>query len=97
PSQPQAVQTPPPALPAPPPANTGDALTAEQVLHKLNEVAFSRGLYNTTPAHPEIIEAVGSVLARASTDPRYAMRRPTLLPQLMSALRDSDTSRRELA
>jgi HD-like signal output (HDOD) protein len=97
PPQPQAVQTPPAALPAPAPADSADVLTTEQVLHKLNEVAFSRGLHNTTPAHPEIIEAVGSVLSRASTDPRYAMRRPTLLPQLMNALRDSDTSRRELA
>jgi HD-like signal output (HDOD) protein len=97
PPQPQAVQTPPAALPAPAAADAADALTTEQVLHKLNEVAFSRELYNTTPAHPEIIEAVGGVLSRAATDPRYAVRRPTLLPQLMSALRDSDTSRRELA
>jgi HD-like signal output (HDOD) protein len=97
PPPPQAVQAPPPALAAPPAAASPDALTTEQALHKLNEVAFSRGLQNTTPAHPEIIEAVGSVLSRAATDPRYAVRRPTLLPQLMSALRDSDTSRRELA
>jgi HD-like signal output (HDOD) protein len=94
---PEAVQTPPAALPAPAPADAGEALTSEQVLHKLNEVAFSRGLYNATPAHPEVMEAVGAVLSRASTDPRYAMRRPSLLPQLMNALRDSDTSRREIS
>jgi HD-like signal output (HDOD) protein len=89
------VEVPAPALPAPQP-NAAGALTADQLLHKLNELAFARTLPNA-PAHPEIIEAVGTALAQAATDPRYAPRRPMLLPQLMRAMNDSDTSRRELS
>lgn len=96
PPMPDPVPVPPPALPAPT-VDTSGVLSAEQVLHKLNELAFARGVQNATPAHPEVIQAVNGVLVRAATDPRYAVRRPMLLPQLMNALHDSDTSRRELA
>jgi HD-like signal output (HDOD) protein len=91
---PLPLEAPVPALPAP---AALDALTSEQVLHKLNELAFARELQNTTPAHQEIIDAVGRVTETAATDPRYAPRRPLLLPQLMRAVNDTDTSRRELA
>jgi HD-like signal output (HDOD) protein len=91
---PRPLQAPPPALPAP---QASDGLTSEQVLHKLNELAFARELQSTAPAHPEIIEAVTQVLETAANDPRYAPRRPMLLPQLMRAVNDTDTSRRELA
>jgi HD-like signal output (HDOD) protein len=94
---PQPVQTKPvetAALPAP----AGEpALTSEQVLHKLYELAFARELKTTVPAHQDIIAAVGSALETAATDPRYAPRRPMLLPQLLRAVNDTETSRRELA
>ena len=82
------------ALSAPAPA---DALTTDQVLHKLYELAFSRELETTAPAHQEIIDVVGRMSESAATDPRYAPRRPMLLPQLLRAVNDTDTSRRELA
>jgi HD-like signal output (HDOD) protein len=85
-----------PALPAPP-AEISGGLTSEDVFLKLNELAFSRDLRGAAPAHPEVIESVTNVLRTAATDPRYAPRRPMLLPQLMQAVNDTDTSRRELA
>jgi HD-like signal output (HDOD) protein len=85
-----------PALPAPS-ADSSGGLGSEEVLLKLNELAFSRDLRDATPAHPEVIESVTNVLRSAATDPRYAPRRPMLLPQLMQAVNDTDTSRRELA
>ncbi len=47
--------------------------------------------------HDEIIAAVGRALETAATEPKYAPRRPMLLPQLMKAVNDTDTSRRELS
>ena len=85
-----------PALPAPAPSANAP-LTAEQVLHKLNELAFARELPRIAASHPEVIEAVKGILESAATDPRYAPRRPMLLPQLLRAANDTDTSRRELA
>ncbi|HEU4624416.1 MAG TPA: HDOD domain-containing protein [Steroidobacteraceae bacterium] len=93
----EAEPAPAPTAPAlAPPADAG-TLTHDQVLHKLNELAFSRELKSNTPAHREVIEAVGTVLETAATDPRYAPRRPMLLPQLLRAVNDTETSRRELA
>jgi HD-like signal output (HDOD) protein len=94
PPRPVPVQT--PALPAPAPDTSG-ALTSDQVLHKLNELAFARELQTAAPAHQEVIEAVRGVLESAATDPRYAPRRPMLLPQLLRAVNDTETSRRELS
>ncbi len=85
-----------PRLPAPAPGLDG-ALTSAQVLHKLNELAFGREVTGGKPAHPEVLEAVGNALETAATDPRYAPRRPMLLPQLLRAVNDTETSRRELS
>src|SRR6478752_5992643 len=87
----------PPQLPAPPEADGGPVLSVEEVLHKLNELAFARSLTTSAGGHDEIIAAVGTALETAATEPRYAPRRPMLLPQLMKAVNDTDTSRRELS
>jgi HD-like signal output (HDOD) protein len=99
---PARAEVPPPALPAPaaagtPAADAAPALTSDEVLHKLNELAFARELSSPNAAHAEVAAKVASVLATAATEPRYAPRRPLLLPQLLRAVSDSDTSRRELA
>jgi HD-like signal output (HDOD) protein len=91
---PKKAAAPVAALPAP---DGAPALTHDEVLLKLNEVAFSRELKGKAPAHQEVIDAVGTVLDTAATDPRYAPRRPMLLPQLLRAVNDTETSRRELA
>jgi len=90
--------TAPAALPAPTPTPDGaPALTAEQALHKLNELAFGRELGTPAPQHAEIVAAAENALQTAATEPKYAPRRPMLLPQLLRAVSDSDTSRRELS
>lgn len=91
-----APVVPVPALPAPEGSATS-ALTAEQVLHKLNEIAFGRELAAPAPQHAEIMAAAERALETAATEPKYAPRRPMLLPQLLRAVSDNDTSRRELS
>jgi HD-like signal output (HDOD) protein len=88
---------PPAALPAPEIPPRTAYLTVEAVLHKLNEVAFSRSLTTSAAGHDEIVAAVTEACATAVNEPRYAPRRPALLPQLVQAVNDTDTSRRELA
>ncbi|MEP7245304.1 MAG: HDOD domain-containing protein [Gammaproteobacteria bacterium] len=93
------IEVPPPALPAPAAAaaDGAPALTSAEVLHKLNELAFARELASPSGAHEGVAEAVRGALTTAATEPRYAPRRPMLLPQLMRAVGDSGTSRRELS
>jgi HD-like signal output (HDOD) protein len=92
-----AASAPPPALPAPREAETGPVLSVDEVLHKLNELAFARTLTTSAGGHDEIIAAVTAALETAANEPKYAPRRPMLLPQLMKAVNDTDTSRRELS
>lgn len=92
------TEVPPPALPAPEePDTAGPALSVDTVLHKLNELAFSRSLTTSVAGHEDISGAVTKALETAANEPRYAPRRPMLLPELMRAVSDADTSRRELA
>jgi HD-like signal output (HDOD) protein len=90
-----------PSLPAPSVVETdasgGPVLSVDEVLHKLNELAFARTLTTSAGGHDEIIAAVTSTLDTAANEPKYAPRRPMLLPQLMKAVNDTDTSRRELS
>src|SRR5262245_40389371 len=85
--------------PPPPPAAQpeGPVLGVDEVLHKLNELAFARTLTTSAGGHDEIIAAVTDALETAVNEPKYAPRRPMLLPQLMKAVNDTDTSRRELS
>ncbi len=92
----QAVKA-PPQLPAPQESGTESVLSVDEVLHKLNELAFARTLTTSAGGHDEIIAAVDAVLETAAEQPKYAPRRPMLLPQLMKAVNDTDTSRRELS
>jgi len=87
------------SLPAPATeAPTGPVISVDGVLHKLNELAFARSLTTSASGHDEIIAAVGAAIANgAATESKYAPRRPTLLPQLIKAVNDTDTSRRELS
>ncbi len=83
-----------PALPAP----TARALGREEVRQRLYELALAAQLADSVPAeHIKLVSAVAGKLHTAATDPRYAPRRPMLLPQLLRAVNDSETTRRELA
>lgn len=97
------VAVPAPAHALPPASASGpvaeSALSAAQVFERLHELAFA--VSPLTPVVPERLAAlesdVRSVLESVATEPRYAPRRPLLLPQLMRAIHDDDVSRRELA
>jgi HD-like signal output (HDOD) protein len=93
----QGANAPPPALAAPSEAGAGPVLSVDEVLHKLNELAFARTLTTSAGGHDEIMAAVTAALETAANEPKYAPRRPMLLPQLMKAVNDTDTSRRELS
>ncbi len=84
-----------PALAAP----AAGAFTERDAFRKLHELAFGgtpvgRGV---PPSHAPIVAAVSSVLGSDVVQARYAPRRPLLLPQIMRAVNDGDTSARELA
>jgi hypothetical protein len=85
------------ALPAPS-TNIDRALSRATTMHLLHELAFGAPLEPHVPAqHVKVVMAVATMLQVAATDPRYAPRRPLLLPELVRAVNDSDTTRRELA
>jgi HD-like signal output (HDOD) protein len=90
---------PSPAAPVITAALPSNALERREVFRKLHELALGAPLGPSAPAGVDarIAEAVTTVLQTAATDPRYAPRRPLLLPQLLSAVADGDTSRGELA
>jgi HD-like signal output (HDOD) protein len=94
-------EVPPAALPSPTAATPASAampgLGVDEVLHKLNELAFARTLTTSAQGHAGIIAAVTDSLEEAVNNPKYAPRRPMLLPQIVKAVSDTDTSRRELS
>ena len=82
----------------PPPPEGSKALGRDEVLRKLRELAFGAETRPTVPpAQVEIVAAIGTTIEAAATDPRYAPRRPLLLPQLLRAASDDGSSRRDLA
>jgi HD-like signal output (HDOD) protein len=85
----------PMALPA---SLAAEALAPSTVFRKLYELAFDAPLGDSVAAeHVRMAAAVVAALPAAVADPKYAPRRPMLLPQLLRAVNDSDTTRRELA
>jgi HD-like signal output (HDOD) protein len=94
---PTVTEKPPAALP-PPAASTEGALSRGEVFRKLYELAFGVPLAAEPPAdHAPVAAATATALETAATEPRYAPRRPMLLPQILRAVSDNDTSRRELS
>ena len=82
----------------PPPPEGSKALGRDEVLRKLHELAFGAALkHGVPPAQIEIVAAIGATIDAAATDPRYAPRRPLLLPQLLRAASDDGSSRKDLA
>lgn len=73
--------------------------TRQQIMRKLQVVAFGAPITTTTPLgreHAEVAAAVRLSLATIVDKPNYAPRRPLLLPRLMQAINDDDVSRRTL-
>jgi HD-like signal output (HDOD) protein len=90
----------PVALPRPPGPSTHaqPALSRDETVRLLHELAFGTELAEHVPAaHVKVVTAVAGALQSSAADPRYAPRRPLLLPELVRAVNDSDTTRRDLA
>jgi HD-like signal output (HDOD) protein len=85
------------ALPAPA-GLIEHSLSRATTMHLFQELALGDTLEPNVPAeHVRVAMVVASTLQTVGTDPKYAPRRPLLLPELVRAVNDSDTTRRELA
>ncbi len=65
----------------------------------LHELAFGIGQIGTFPPreHAPVVNAVLAALEDAASQAKYMPRRPSIVPQLLQAMHDSQTSRREIA
>jgi HD-like signal output (HDOD) protein len=91
----------PSAADAAPPAVT-DVPGPRQILRRLYALAFDDATLEAGEAsprarHAEIIAATVEMLRTIDAQPRYAPRRPTLLPQLLQAINDGEAPLRQLA
>jgi HD-like signal output (HDOD) protein len=87
-------------LPEPPvlQAASVQILDRTQILSKLRELELGVSeLGQPLPEQDHIVEAALAAIGDAATQRRYCPRRPNLLPQLMRAINDEDTSRREMS
>lgn len=87
-----------PAALAAPAEQVSRAIGREEALRALRELALGETLEPAVPAeHVKVVASIGPTLEVSATDPRYAPRRPLMLPQLLRAASDDATSRRDLA
>jgi HD-like signal output (HDOD) protein len=87
-------------LPEPPvlQAASVQILDRAQILSKLRELELGVSeLGQPLPNQNHIVEAALAAIGDAATQRRYTPRRPNLLPHLMRAINDEDTSRREMS
>ena len=85
------------ALPAPA-GHIEHSLSRATTMHLFHELALAAPLEANVPAeHVKVAMAVANTLQTVASDPKHAPRRPLLLPELVRAVNDSDTTRRELA
>jgi HD-like signal output (HDOD) protein len=74
-------------------------LDGERVMHAMYELAFG-GLAREKPPQQELritAENADQVFEQLATDPKYAMRRPMMLPQLLRAVHDRKSTNHQLA
>jgi HD-like signal output (HDOD) protein len=74
-------------------------LDGDQVMHVMYELAFG-GLAREKPPQQELritAENAEQVFEQLATDPKYAMRRPMMLPQLLRAVHDRKSTQHQLA
>jgi HD-like signal output (HDOD) protein len=85
------------ALPAPA-THVERGLSRATTMQLFHELALGETLEPSIPAeHVRVAMVVASTLQTVAGDPKYAPRRPLLLPELVRAVNDSDTTRKELA
>ena len=74
-------------------------LDGELAMHAMYELAFG-ALAREKPPQPElriVAENAEQVFEQLATDPKYAMRRPMMLPQLLRAVHDRKSTQHQLA
>ena len=74
-------------------------LDAEQTFHAMYELAFGKSARQPAPQREVrlITENADEVFDRLATDPKYIMRRPMMLPQLLRAVHDKKSTQHQLA
>ncbi|MGH8260603.1 MAG: HDOD domain-containing protein, partial [Steroidobacteraceae bacterium] len=80
-------------------ASAAETLSQVEIFRRLYELAFGveRLGLPALEAYDAVAPGILAVLESVATEPRYAPRRPLLLPQLLRAMRDDEVSRTELA
>jgi HD-like signal output (HDOD) protein len=101
-----APPPPPPLAPAVPHPGAAavalletQSLTDEQTFHALYELAFGAQAHQAPPQQE--LQVIGdnadAVFDRLATEPKYVMRRPMMLPQLLRAVHDKKSTQHQLA
>jgi len=74
-------------------------LSDEQTFHTMYELAFGMLAHQGPPSEELRITAANAdeVFERLALDPKYAMRRPMMLPQLLRAVHDRKSTQHQLA
>jgi HD-like signal output (HDOD) protein len=74
-------------------------LNGQQTFHLMYELAFGALAHQTPPPQDLrlISENADSVFDKLATDPKYTMRRPMMLPQLLRAVHDKKSTQHQLA
>jgi HD-like signal output (HDOD) protein len=89
-----------PAVPSAQPEPVEEANTRHEVMHRMHVLALETGMPQTSSSeelHEQLASGIRWALTRITEQANYAPRRPLLLPKLVAAMNDDDTSRRELA
>ncbi|HEX4375720.1 MAG TPA: HDOD domain-containing protein [Steroidobacteraceae bacterium] len=89
-----------PAVPSAHPEAVEEAAARHEVMHRMHVLALETGMPQTSSnedLHEQLASAIRWALTRITEQANYAPRRPLLLPKLVAAMNDDDTSRRELA
>jgi HD-like signal output (HDOD) protein len=74
-------------------------LSTEQTFHNMYELAFGALAHHKPPQQElrVVAENADEVFERQATDPKYVMRRPMMLPQLLRAVHDKKSTQHQLA
>ena len=75
------------------------SLTDAQTFHAMYELAFGKQAHEAPPQQElnQIAENADAVFERLATEPKYVMRRPMMLPQLLRAVHDKKSTQHQLA
>jgi HD-like signal output (HDOD) protein len=98
---PAAASTAPPPVPVARPTGPLETqvLSSEQTYHNMYELAFGALAHHKPPQEElrVVAENADEVFERLATDPKYVMRRPMMLPQLLRAVHDKKSTQHQLA